>query len=152
MNRVTRFARLVSIGVATTIAGCGGYSVVTTPKTNLETSALTCSQLAEQYKGLIESDASRCTLGDDATCTGRRPIWGSEMAGETVVSYMISECPVAGSGIPVNPSRLEALDVVLSAYKAKGCDTSAAPGCGASGSTPRVATCQVVQSGAPTCH
>jgi hypothetical protein len=150
IEHVGRAVVLLCLGLA---AGCGGGS---DPSAGGTTSAqllaaMTCSQLAERYKCLLEADASLCTPGEANACSGRRPVWGVEVSGGAIVSYGISECPASGSGVPVNPDRTAQLDLVLAAYVTSGCDTSAGPGCGTPGTRPAPA-CVVDGQGAGRCQ
>jgi hypothetical protein len=154
MKRSTLPGGLLLLGLTAFALGCGGSTDAGSGPPHLGAALLasTCSNLAEQYKAVLETDASLCTPGDPATCSARRPIWGVVMAGDAVASYGLSECPVAGSGAPVNPGRTGRLDELLAAYRAKGCDLSAAPGCGAPGWTPPIATCPAVGAAAAHCQ
>ena len=112
----------------------------------------TCSELAKQYSELVD-DATVCTVGDDATCAGRMPIWGMEVdASGRVSNYGLSSCPSPGSGIAVNPGRAGPLEAVLAAYQDLGCPLWAGPGCGAPGQETLVGVCVAGQDGAARCR
>jgi hypothetical protein len=76
------------------------------------------------------------------------------------LAVAISVCPVASSGVAVNPGRTAALDAVFTDYVAAGCGTEAGPGCGAGVNPatgeplpPVAAVCaQLPGDPAPRCH
>jgi hypothetical protein len=150
---MTRFSGpACALALVSGVLGCGAERSTTAAARASEGSALTCSELAQRYTEVLASDASLCTLGEEGACTGRRPAWGVVMEGDTVLSYGLSECPAAGSGVPVNPARVERLDALLAAYREKGCDLSAGPGCGAPGWIPPVAACAESSDGVTRCR
>jgi hypothetical protein len=124
---------------ATTMA-CGGAPDLGSDPA-MAVSALTCSQIAEQYRSRVD-DATLCTVGDDSTCMGRMPALVVEVDGNrSAVEYGIEECPVPGSGIAVNPARTAPMEALLSSYREKGCDLTPSPCCGAPGRENPVGVC-----------
>ena len=152
MHRALQFS-WVPIVVVAGMFGCGGSRPSREELQSPDAAAgPTCSDLAKQYKEILASDASLCTIGDDSTCMARRPIWGVEMAGDAIVSYSLSECPQLGSGAPVNAGRVARLDEVLATYRKKGCSIDAGPGCGVPGWTPPTSSCAAGTDGIARCQ
>lgn len=167
MNNAPRL--LLCLMATMTCLACGGSTSGGRPLASSNVNiGDTCAAYARSYALLLDEDARICEAADPSTCAARRPVVvyevpsGTFVDGTPPIQYAsgISACPIAGSGVAVNPARTAALDAAFAAYVAAGCSAAAGPGCGAgvnpvTGTSPTAvaATCEQLQGDpGPRCH